>query len=88
MVGTSNGDCTSNFGGTSAAAPLTAGVIALILEVNPTLGWRDVQGILISSAFKNSPTDDGWKSNGAGYHINHKFGFGKFIYFFFFYNYY
>lgn len=32
--GTSRDDCTSTFGGTSAAAPLAAGVMALVLEVS------------------------------------------------------
>ncbi|MEL6235002.1 MAG: S8 family serine peptidase, partial [Pseudomonadota bacterium] len=40
----------TNFNGTSAAAPQIAGVIALILEANPDLGWRDVQEILAYSA--------------------------------------
>lgn len=42
--GTNGGDCTTSFGGTSAAAPMVAGVVALILEANPRLTWRDVQG--------------------------------------------
>jgi len=74
--GTSTGDCTSSFGGTSAAAPLAAGVVALILQANPNLGWRDVQAVLIDSATKVSPSDSDWVNNGAGYHVNHKFGFG------------
>lgn len=46
-----NGDgYMSNFGGTSAATPVVSGVIALMLEVNPNLGWRDVQQILALSA--------------------------------------
>ncbi len=43
-------DYTSSFGGTSAAAPQVAGVVALMLEANPNLGWRDVQEILSYSA--------------------------------------
>jgi len=69
-------NCRSNFGGTSSAAPLVAGVVALMLEVNPRLGWRDVQAILIETATKTSPNDLEWKMNGAGYLVNHKFGFG------------
>lgn len=38
--GTSQTDCTSTFGGTSAAAPLAAGVISLILAANPSLGKK------------------------------------------------
>lgn len=34
---------TDQFGGTSASAPVVSGVIALMLQVNPGLGWRDVQ---------------------------------------------
>ena len=51
---------TSNFGGTSSASPLGAGVVALMLEANPALDWRDVQGVLIESARKNHPSDPDW----------------------------
>lgn len=44
------GDYTSTFNGTSAAAPQVAGVVALMLEANDQLGWRDVQQILAYSA--------------------------------------
>lgn len=49
---TANGDntYTSAFGGTSAAAPQVTGVVALMLEANDQLGWRDVQMILAASA--------------------------------------
>ena len=49
-------DFTATFGGTSAAAPMIAGVAALMLEADrlsdgvATLGWRDVQQILALSA--------------------------------------
>lgn len=41
-----------NFNGTSAAAPLMSGVVALILEANPLLSWRDVRYILAKTARK------------------------------------
>ena len=69
-------DYTSEFGGTSSAAPLVSGVIALMLSANPNLSYRDVQEILVQSARKNDPTDAGWTVNGAGHHINNKYGFG------------
>ncbi|MFB2970208.1 S8 family serine peptidase [Aerosakkonema sp. BLCC-F183] len=74
--GYSAGDYTNRFGGTSAAAPLVSGAIALMLEANPNLSWRDVQHILVRTAKQNDPTDLDWTTNGAGYHINHKYGFG------------
>ena len=43
-------DYTSEFNGTSAATPTAAGVVALMLEANPELGWRDVNNILALSA--------------------------------------
>lgn len=43
-------DYTSEFNGTSAATPVVAGVVALMLEANADLGWRDVQNILAMSA--------------------------------------
>lgn len=69
-------DYTSTFGGTSSATPLVSGVIALMLEANPNLTYRDVQEILAKTARKNDPNDSDWTVNGAGYHINHKYGFG------------
>ncbi len=75
-AGYSAGDYTSIFGGTSAAAPLVSGVVALMLEKNPQLGWRDVQEILIHSATKVRPADSGWSTNGAGQHFHHRFGAG------------
>ena len=67
---------TNDFGGTSSACPLAAGVVALVLQSKPTLGWRDVQEILIRSATKVNPTDTDWVNNGAGWHFNHKYGAG------------
>jgi len=70
------GDYTSSFGGTSSATPTAAGVVALMLEKNPNLGWRDVQEILIKSAFKIKPSDADWTNNAAGIAFNHNFGAG------------
>jgi subtilisin-like proprotein convertase family protein len=68
---------TAYFGGTSSATPLTSGVCALILQANPTLGYRDVQQLLAASAQRNDPADDDWVFNGAGYAVNHHYGFGR-----------
>ena len=34
--------------GTSASAPMAAAIIALTLEAEPDLTWRDVQHIMVS----------------------------------------
>lgn len=70
------GSYRDDFGGTSSAAPLVSGVVALLLESNPELGWRDVQEILIRSARRVSPEDSGWSENGAGFQFHHGFGAG------------
>lgn len=41
---------TVTFNGTSAAAPVLTGAIALLLEANPALTWRDVKYILAKTA--------------------------------------
>ncbi len=67
---------TDSFNGTSSATPLATGVVALMLEANPGLGWRDVQEILIQSARKNDAFDLDWQENTAGFHFNHRYGAG------------
>jgi len=74
--GYDGGDITHDFGGTSSATPLVSGVIALVLEANPDLTWRDVQNILVHSSRKNDANDSSWNMNGAGHDVSHKFGFG------------
>ncbi|TWT76918.1 Calcium-dependent protease precursor [Posidoniimonas polymericola] len=49
---------TSKMNGTSAAAPMVSGVIALMLEANPNLSYRDVQNILVRSARQNAQFED------------------------------
>ncbi len=71
-----NNDYTNDFGGTSSASPLAAGVVALMLDANPDLTWRDVQHILVDTASQNDSSDADWVTNGAGHLINHKYGFG------------
>jgi subtilisin family serine protease len=63
--------------GTSFAAPMVSGVIALMLQANPNLTWRDVRHILAQTATKDLPSDANWISNGAGLHWNLNYGFGE-----------
>ena len=74
--GYNNGDYNDDFGGTSSATPLVSGVIALILEANPNLTYRDVEHIIANSARKNDAGDSSWNVNGAGHDVSHKYGFG------------
>jgi subtilisin family serine protease len=71
------GKCTKTFQGTSSAAPLAAGALALVLEANPELTYRDVMHLIAkTSRIPNIEDTDGWILNGAGYHVNEKYGFG------------
>jgi len=79
MISTTMGGTGYRYGstGTSAAAPQVSGVIALMLEANPKLSWRDVREVLIASAALTDDIDPDWQTNGAGYHFNHYYGAGR-----------
>ncbi len=68
--------------GTSFAAPAVAGLVALMLETNRDLGWRDVQEILALSARKTDAASSLWVTNraddwnGGGMSHNSLYGFG------------
>ncbi|XP_033635056.1 PC3-like endoprotease variant B isoform X1 [Asterias rubens] len=68
--------CIDNFIGTSSAAPLAAGLFALVLQANPNLTWRDLQHIVVHGSHIPNVEESGWHINGAGFHTNEKFGFG------------
>ncbi|KTF79162.1 hypothetical protein cypCar_00020673, partial [Cyprinus carpio] len=69
--------CTDGHTGTSAAAPLAAGMVALMLQVRPCLSWRDVQHIITYTATQHdADAQADWGINGAGFHHSHKYGFG------------
>jgi subtilisin-like proprotein convertase family protein len=91
--GPPNGACnyTNGFNGTSSATPVTVGVIALLLEANPALTWRDVKHILASSARQIDAArpavivglsdgtyvaEPGWTTNAAGFKFHNWYGFG------------
>lgn len=80
--GTVFGADTATAQGTSFATPIVSGVVALMLEANPNLGWRDVQQILAMTARKvnDTNTDTVWNGatnwNGGGMHTSHDYGFG------------
>lgn len=69
--------CTANHGGTSAAAPLASGLMALALSVRPELTWRDMQNLLVTTALPIDTNHSTWILNGAGRPFSTLFGFGK-----------
>ena len=62
-----------NYNGTSAAAPIIAGVIALMLEVNPNLTPKQVRAILINTADKIDSANAHYNSDG----FSHTYAYGK-----------
>jgi subtilisin family serine protease len=66
--GDADGLYTNDFGGTSSATPLAAGVAALVLSVNPKLNRDDLRGIMRATADKiGSGYDAGGHSTDFGY---------------------
>ncbi|TRY60185.1 hypothetical protein DNTS_003795 [Danionella cerebrum] len=68
--------CTDSHTGTSASAPMAAGIIALALEANSFLTWRDVQHIIVKTSRAGHLSAPDWKTNAAGYNVSHLYGFG------------
>lgn len=73
-VGTN--ECYSKHGGTSAAAPLGAGIFGLALSVRPELTWRDLQNILVQTAVPVNE-DEVWDKTYIGKKFSHTYGYGK-----------
>uniref|UniRef100_A0A9J7YSV2 Proprotein convertase subtilisin/kexin type 6 n=2 Tax=Cyprinus carpio TaxID=7962 RepID=A0A9J7YSV2_CYPCA len=68
--------CTEGHTGTSVSAPMVAGVIALALEANPLISWRDVQHLLVKTSRQAHLKANDWKTNAAGHKVSHLYGFG------------
>ncbi|CCE80282.1 Piso0_003395 [Millerozyma farinosa CBS 7064] len=71
------GTCASGHGGTSAAAPLAAGIYALVLQVNPNLTWRDLQYVSVLSTTPVNIEDGSYQKTALGRQYSHKYGYGK-----------
>ena len=78
-----NQDYTADFGGTSSATPLVAGIMALGVQANTNLEIRLAKHLLARSCDRVDPddttatSDGGWRTNGAGFCFNQNYGFGK-----------
>ncbi|KAE8631692.1 hypothetical protein XENTR_v10001277 [Xenopus tropicalis] len=68
--------CTDQHSGTSASAPLAAGIIALALEANPALTWRDLQHIVVRASNPSNLSAEDWAVNGVGRKVSHYYGYG------------
>ncbi|MDE9457048.1 S8 family serine peptidase [Xenorhabdus bovienii] len=81
--GSTFGNDYTSMQGTSFAAPIVSGIVALMLEANPNLGYRDVQQILALSARKINDPSTEWSNNnshswnGGGMHTSNDYGFGQ-----------
>ena len=87
----SDGDYISTFNGTSGAAAIVSGVVALMLEAHPNLTWRDVKHVLANTARRSRVAEPRirvviadqiytltheWQVNDAGYAYHSRYGFG------------
>ncbi|VDH99797.1 Hypothetical predicted protein, partial [Mytilus galloprovincialis] len=68
---TTNSGCRGGLSGTSFSAPIAVGIIALALEANNALTWRDVQHLIVRTSkpygFKDTfDIENKWQRNGAG----------------------
>ncbi|KAM0563101.1 hypothetical protein ACHAPJ_001951 [Fusarium lateritium] len=69
--------CYKAHGGTSAAAPLAAGIFALVLQVRPDLTWRDMQYLAMDTALPIEGDEDNQQDTAIGKKFSHTFGYGK-----------
>lgn len=68
------------FAGTSASTPMVSGVVALMLQANPRLGWRDVRWLLAHTAqpARLADTDEPAVPTAVHAHgYQRKLGFGR-----------
>uniref|UniRef100_A0A8C3B0Z1 SPC3 n=1 Tax=Cyclopterus lumpus TaxID=8103 RepID=A0A8C3B0Z1_CYCLU len=61
---------------TSISSSIATGIIALTLEANPLLTWRDVQHIIVRTSKSHHLLAPDWSVNGAGFNVSHLYGFG------------
>jgi len=69
--GHTSGDYYAGFGGTSAAAPLVAGVAGLLLSLDPELGREELAAILVRTADKIDPENAAYDAAGFSRRAGH-----------------
>lgn len=72
------GNCTNAFTGTSSSVSVAGGAMAILLQSNPNLGWRDVQHIVIRGVRPHNELVKNveWQQNGMGRWFSRSFGYG------------
>ncbi|NAY93003.1 S8 family serine peptidase [Muricauda sp. JGD-17] len=73
LVGDAAGNYTATFSGTSSACPGAAGVIALILAVNPNLNLEEVKEVMRQSCDKIDEANANYDANGHSIY----YGYGR-----------
>ncbi|XP_053383148.1 furin-like protease kpc-1 [Mercenaria mercenaria] len=68
--------CIDDFQGTSAACPVASGIIALVLQANPDLTWRDVQHLIVEYSTNTGLTNAYFYTNAVGKKVSLSHGFG------------
>ncbi|NXG66722.1 PCSK4 convertase, partial [Hemiprocne comata] len=68
--------CTDKHMGSSASTPLATGIIALALEANPALTWRDLQHLVVRASSPTPLGAEDWAVNGVGRRVSHHYGYG------------
>lgn len=71
--GDAGGMFSNSFGGTSSACPGAAGVVALMLSINPSLRWSAVKDLLKHSCDKIDPEGGDYATSGH----SPKYGWGR-----------
>jgi subtilisin family serine protease len=74
-TGTNHLSYTGRMGGTSAATPEVAAVIALVLSLDSTLSVEELVSIILNSTDKVGGYDYNWDSNNTGH--SQELGFGR-----------
>ncbi len=70
------GNYTYAMNGTSAAAPVVSGSLALVLEACPDLTWRDVKYLAAKNSVKIDSDNATWVQNSAGFWHSVDYGYG------------
>ena len=72
-------ECIDGFNPQGTGAAIVAGSIALILEINPNLKWRDIQALIAETSSHNDPNHYSWIKNNATNGLIHSnlYGFGR-----------